>query len=175
MENSFEVLHTMERLVSSLLQANTDAKVVKTINIGVSYKPKGGGDYFYPNWKEGVKADEFKARQVTFTGNKVSVAFSRDARLFGTYPDRVFGKEILDPVTLGKFQSGDNWNLKLVELWGEKKPYWLTYECQGVEITLTETVRDADRADYYKRQSDLDRQRQEDSDRHKYYGGWDED
>ena len=145
MENNSEVLRTMERLVSSLLQANADVKVVKTINIGVSYVSKiSGTDYFYPYWEKS-KANEFKARQVTFTGNKVSVAFPRSGVLYGKYQDRVFGKEITDPATLEKFQSGANWNLKLVELW-QDKIYWLTYECQGAEIKLTETARDADRA-----------------------------
>ena len=174
MENSSEVLHAMERLVSSLLQANTDAKVVKTINIWVSYVSKiSGTDYFYPYWEKS-KANEFKARQVTFTGNKVSVAFPRSGVLFGKYQDRVFGKEITDPATLEKFQSGANWNLKLVELWGENKIYWLTYECQGIEIKLTETARDADRAAFVKRQNGLDEKAQLKKNLQDYEDGYDD-
>lgn len=150
------MLHTMERLVSSLLQSKGEESVVVTVEMGVSCSVTQGdgemADMVFPaldineagKWEENKK-DGFRKRQVTFTGSNVSVAFPERARWYarwyGTLPDRIFGAEIWDKKRLDTLRSKPRWNLARVEIWDDR-PYFLHYECNGVTIKLSETARD---------------------------------
>ena len=147
MENSSEVLHTMERLVSSLLQSNRGPSEVTTIDIGVTchYTDEKGNaiDALYPDW-EGSKPGDLKARQVTFTGSKVSVVFKgkeTNGILYNSKEkDVVFGT-FLYSADVEKFKSGGPWKLTEIHMWGNR-PYRLKYECQGATHIFSETARD---------------------------------
>ena len=143
------MLHTMERLVSSLLPAKGEGSTVVTIDMGVSYR-KDPFHGVFPTWDkneagkwEKNKEGGYRTRQVTFTGRRVSVAFPERARMFGTLPDQIFGVEIWNDEVLHAFQSNTTWNLASIDEW-EERPYILHFECQGKEIQLTETARDAE-------------------------------
>ena len=152
MTSESAMLHTMERLVSSLLQAKSEESVVMTVEMGVSccQKDENGIDVnvVFPAWDkneadkwEKNRKDGFRTRQVTFTGRHVSVAFPQRASVYGTKPDQTFGAEIWSNQTLQTFRSNNRWNLALVQTW-EDRPYYLHYECQGATIRLSETARD---------------------------------
>ena len=152
MTSDSAMLHTMERLVSSLLHAKDEESVVMTVEMGVSCRQKDetGKDVnvVFPasdkneadKWEKNT-AGGVRTRQVTFTGRHVSVAFPERARLYGTLPDQIFGADIWGKETLQTFRSNKRWNLARVQTW-EDRPYFLYYECQGAMIKLSETARD---------------------------------
>ena len=153
MTSESAMLHTMDRLVSSLLHAqDEESVVVMPVEMGVSYSQTGEdgkvANVVFPTWdkneadkwEKNIK-DGFRTRQVTFTGRHVSVAFPERPRLYGTLPDQIFGADIWGKDTLQTFRSNKRWNLTRVEIW-EDRPYFLYYECQGATIKLSETARD---------------------------------
>ena len=149
MTSESAMLHTMERLVTSLLHAQGQGTTVVTIDMGVSYR-KDQYHGVFPTWdkNEAGKWEKnteggHRKRQVTFTGRRVSVAFPERPGWYGTLPDQIFGVEIWNDDVLQTFRSNTEWTLASIDVW-EERPYILHYECQGREIQLTETARDAE-------------------------------
>ena len=163
MENSSEVLYTMERLVSSLLEVSSGA--AETIKLGVFCSVLNGEKVatWFPSW-ETNKQDDFKEREAVFTNYPtVSVVFkSKAVILFGKHPDQTFdgmifkGNKLVDAAEARNPKN--TWTLVSVKTTtrGENfgKPYGLTYSCNGMEMDLEERTHAADMAADYKQQKE---------------------
>lgn len=143
MENSSEVLHTMERLVSSLLQASSGA--AETIRLGVHCRKLNfnEADAWFPSWETNNTKDDFKDREAVFTTYpKVSVVFKGTAGK----PDQIFDGTVHAGWDLAKVDDVKNpnnrWTLVHVKTTANGgdpgNTYGLEYSCGGMQMDLEE-------------------------------------